>query len=192
MRRTILAAAIGALTLASASSASAAATQVFTVVNQAGVSQHALARVEHAVSEQSVELGRYWRTPTVVWGAGGWPVYLVVHTGAQVLVNNGATALPTDAYHWMSATGPQIFVPTDGNASINGLWSQYVSHEVMETLVDPSGLAFEVCDPVGTSEYKLDGVWVSDFVFPSYLQPRSAGPWDVLGALTSPSTASPT
>jgi hypothetical protein len=70
------------------------------------------------------------------------------------------------------------------------LWSRGWSHEIVETLVDPDltnrwalGLR-EVGDPVENVTYSLDGVQVSDFVFPSYF--GGSGPYDQAGAQTSP------
>jgi hypothetical protein len=65
-------------------------------------------------------------------------------------------------------------------------WSGYLSHEVIEALIDPSGsrdlfgkLA-EACDPVAQDWYRLDGTWVSDFVYPQWFKPGSLGPFDYL------------
>lgn len=62
------------------------------------------------------------------------------------------------------------------------------SHEVMELLTneycDPGGR--EVCDPVNGSTYKIDGVLLADFVYPSYYLLGSAPPWDHVGALNAP------
>jgi hypothetical protein len=73
-------------------------------------------------------------------------------------------------------------------------------HEVCETLVDPGinlwaigrrGLvwAYEVCDAVEEEEFLLDGVYMSDFVYPAYFEvfrkPRSTQ-FDYLNKLTRP------
>lgn len=61
-------------------------------------------------------------------------------------------------------------------------WSKTVSHEALEMIIDPQGnnliltildgknihILKEVCDPPENFSYKIDGVVVSDFVFPSY------------------------
>lgn len=76
----------------------------------------------------------------------------------------------------------------------NVSWSITVSHELLEMLVDPyinltvfveneqgggTLFAYEVCDACEADEfgYKIDGVdgvLVSDFVFPSWFEPRQA------------------
>lgn len=71
----------------------------------------------------------------------------------------------------------------------NTMWSLAASHEAIEMLLDPLGASFrdgpdprgsgkrvrflmEVCDPCQSfgCAYALDGVWVSDFVLPSFYQ----------------------
>jgi hypothetical protein len=78
-----------------------------------------------------------------------------------------------------------VIVAWDGVASD---LSAVLSHEVIETLVDPSTTGTEVCDPVAWNEYMVGGVPVSDFVLPAWLTPGSAGPWDLARALTAPGT----
>jgi hypothetical protein len=82
-----------------------------------------------------------------------------------------------------------------------------LSHELLEMLVDPKGTRFiqaadldpysghqqvnylvEVCDPVAVYSYKIDGVPVSDFVFPSFYDPRATGDVDRAGFLARPLT----
>jgi hypothetical protein len=54
--------------------------QTITVVNQANVRPAALALVENAVVAQSLQVRAAWGTPCVVFGPGGWKLYL--KTGA--------------------------------------------------------------------------------------------------------------
>jgi hypothetical protein len=73
-------------------------------------------------------------------------------------------------------------------------------HELCETLIDPGinlwaigtrGLvwAYEVCDAVEEEEFVLDGVYMSDFVYPAYFEafrkPRSTQ-FDYLNKVTRP------
>lgn len=59
-----------------------------------------------------------------------------------------------------------------------------LSHELLELLIDPTAdrsvslfeesgdtLSFEVCDPVQADTYEINGVTVSDFVYPMYFSP---------------------
>ena len=82
-----------------------------------------------------------------------------------------------------------------------------ISHEVLEMLVDPWGNRFtlgpdidpgfqdqevfylvEVCDPCEATHYPVDGVEVSDFVYPSFYDPKGVAPFDFKGALAAPLT----
>lgn len=74
--------------------ASASAAQTFTVENRAHVNARQLARVEAALVVQSGQLVRYWHTPTVKFGPGGWKIEL--RRGADY-PSGGHSAIPT----WM-------------------------------------------------------------------------------------------
>lgn len=104
---------------------------------------------------------------------------------------------PTAAgYHFNPGGWPETRVFAKGDFEEGGLAAVSVtlSHEVMEMLVDPAvnlyaiGPAkvngksrsviypYEVCDPVQGGKYAIDGVMVSDFVFPEWFEPeRHAG-----------------
>lgn len=54
-----------------------------------------------------------------------------------------------------------------------------------DTPVDPTIYAMEIADPVERAYFKVDGVLVTDFVFPAYFQPwRENGPVDYLGVIS--------
>lgn len=154
--------------------------QTITVINQALARPDALARVERAEVAQSVQLHAAWGTPCVQFGRGGWPLHLLM---------GGASSVPEHNYDGE----PILFVYTTGLTYQS--WSAVFSHEVLEALVNPTtanvyyrgettvtaqglgggepaeeqvGGTVEVVDPVADRGYKLDGVWVSDFVFPAY------------------------
>ncbi|HUO62378.1 MAG TPA: hypothetical protein VMT97_01650 [Terriglobales bacterium] len=63
--------------------------------------------------------------------------------------------------------------------------SVVASHELAEMLVDPGDnlwcvgpkgrfYAYEVCDPVEQEQFKLDGIPMSDFLYPAYFQKQRA------------------
>lgn len=179
--------------------------QTITVVNQAHVRPSQLARLERAVSAQSIQLRAAWGTPCAQFGPGGWKLYLKV---------GGITA---HGEHYYDAV-PYAIVWTSG-APLEG-WSRDLSHETLEMLEDPTlqvryyadGSTYmrEVADPVEWAGYRLDGVYVSDFVLPSWFAGAStdsditcsgqtcvdhspliaadgnAGPWDEMHVLTGP------
>ena len=133
--------------------------QAITVINQAGVRPFALAKVENAVVDQSMQLRAAWGTPCVQFGAGGWPLYLR---------DEGISAHYTDPLQIEVSTGGYTYQA----------WSSTFSHELMETLVDPTTVSdygtgptggnIEVADPVEHNAYRLGGTWISDFVLPSW------------------------
>ena len=106
------------------------------------------------------------------------------------------------AYHRTTNGVPDIEIGvdlfsslTEGSESMSG----GVSHEILELcgdaganewadLQDVSGQtrARENCDAVQNTGYEAsNGVWVSNFVLPSYYIPQAPGPWDALGVMTS-------
>jgi hypothetical protein len=89
-------------------------------------------------------------------------------------------------YHNLNNRGiPYGFVFTDVAAKMGEPWSTTLSHEVLELLADPdvnllvvgphpkqpNAVAlrtYEVCDPVQSDSYDIDGIAVSNFVTPLY------------------------
>lgn len=174
MRKTILTTAVAFAFISASASA-----QTFTVVNQAHVRPGALAKVERAIAAQSHQLAAAWGTPLASFGPGGWPLYLEPNLNGWSLhyapfdTGLGSFAGDTACSHRPDVTMPCALV------SVGQDWTIKVSHEVMETLADPSGQGEEVCDPVEDWAYRLDGVWVSDFVFPA----SAIGRRDQMGVL---------
>src|SRR5262249_26470361 len=78
--------------------------------------------------------------------------------------------------------------------------SLVASHELAEMLVDPAGnlwatghdnklYAYEICDAVEEEKFKIDGLVMSDFVYPTYYQKyrkRNSVKFDHLGHITRP------
>src|ERR1700729_3153338 len=154
---------------ASAACPAGVPTQTLTVVDQARVKSSMLAWVTRAVSTQSMQLRRAWGTPCVTFGPGGWHVYLKI--GAQA----------HGVHLWYGA--PYALVWTGGGPVES--WSRDFSHEILEMLVDPEtnrsvfdegvGRIVEVADPVEWHGYRLDGVYVSDFVLPAWVAGATTG-----------------
>lgn len=80
---------------------------------------------------------------------------------------------------------------TTGSSSV----SMGLSHELLEAAGDPYVNAWrddghgreyaqELCDAVQEQGYTIDGITVSNFVFPPFFAPGSAGPFDMLGTVT--------
>ncbi len=164
---------------ASAACPAGVPTQTLTIVDQARVKWSVLARVTRAVSAQSMQLRRAWGTPCVTFGPGAWHVYLKI--GAQ----------PRGVHLWYGA--PYALVWTGGGTVES--WSRDFSHEILEMLVDPEtnrsvfddgvGRIVEVADPVEWHGYRLDGVYVSDFVLPAWFAGATTGEPTCVGSSCS-------
>jgi len=143
--------------------------QTITIINQARVKSAALARVTRAISAQSMQLRAAWGTPCATFGPGGWRVYLKIGRAAH------------GEHFWF---GQPYAITWTGGGTVEG-WSRDLSHEVLEMLVDPTtnrdvyyngvGRVVEVADPVEWDGYRLDGVFVSDFVLPSWFAGATTG-----------------
>lgn len=171
--------------------------QTITVVNDADVRFGVLKRVEHAVARQSLVLRRYWQTPCVRFGPAGWPLTIVTEmpsipgepAGIAGVHDYGPTGDIGTAGTWM-------IVETYGAPA--EAWSEDLDHEVIEALVDPDVDRYvdetlvEVCDPVENRPgyQAANGVWLSDFVCPSWFMPGRRGPWDLLRLTHGPGDVS--
>jgi hypothetical protein len=149
--------------------------QTLTVTNGAGIGDARLSQVERAVQDQSAELARYWGTPVVRYGPGGWPVTITSDPNAP-------------ASHGASSGQPFAIVDNNDGSWLG--WTYEFSHEIMEMLVDPLPDApthqIEVCDQTGTLMYRLDGVTVADFVTPAWATPTAPGPYDRMRQINAP------
>ena len=144
--------------------------QTITVVNQAGVRPATLARVERAVSAQSLQVHAAWGTPCAQFAPGGWKLYLKI---------GGSEPRGEHDYYGQ----PYALVWT-GGGSVES-WSRDVSHEVIEMLEDPtldvrylhdgSTWQREIAAPVEGLGYRFDAA-------PAI----NAGPWDQMRALAAP------
>lgn len=104
----------------------------------------------------------------------------------QLVIANDSDEAGALGYHDLTRAGQplgKVFVRS--TLAAGGLWSVTFSHEVLEILIDPNInlcafdesagrlYAYEVCDAVEADglAYKIDGVWVSDFVLPGWFEP---------------------
>ena len=97
----------------------------------------------------------------------------------------------------------KVFVKTARDAGVK--WTVTASHELLELLADPAInltvcttennnlvlYAYEICDPCQADEfgYTIDGVAVSDFLFPSWFETfhrSGAVPFDYCGRISAP------
>jgi hypothetical protein len=111
-------------------------------------------------------------------------------------------------YHEMNAAGvPFGFVFTELVKELKEPWTVTFSHEALELLADSEANLlvagphpadpkkevfhwYEMCDAVQDEKYKVDGIWVSNFVLPLYFTPdaEAGGRNDFLGRIYKKST----
>jgi hypothetical protein len=148
-------------------------TQTITVVDQARVKPAVLAGVTGAITAQSLQLRAAWGTPCVIFAAGGWRLYLKV--GGQ----------PHGLHLWYGQ--PYALVWTGGGTAES--WSRDFSHVDPETdrsvYHDGVGQIVEVADPVEWDGYRLNGVFVSDFVLPAWFAGATTGEPTCVGSSCS-------
>jgi hypothetical protein len=106
------------------------------------------------------------------------------------------------AWHDLGPNGePLIKVFTNDTEDAGLSPSLGLSHEIAESLSDPNAnitvqgfdnngrpalLYREIADPVESTTYQINGLYVSDFVTPNWFVPHSKGPWDFMNQTTGP------
>lgn len=146
-----------------------------------------LAKVAAAVTTQmSAHVGANWlvqgASVSVSDGTG-----LAPGTIAFALVDDLPDAPGAIAYHATDGTGlPVAFLALDTCSSLDDV-STGISHECCETLGDAEcnlwagteGIFYarELCDAVESTSYDLDGIRLSDFVYPSFFTEGAQGPY---------------
>jgi len=107
----------------------------------------------------------------------------------QLVFLDDAVAANLSGYHDITKNGQpisKVFIKT--TIAAGQKVSTTASHELLEMMIDPGAqmwaqsvdgkwYAYEMCDAVEEEEYRIDGVAVCDFVYPSFFeswhQPRS-------------------
>jgi hypothetical protein len=174
-----------ALLLSLAASAHAACARPLHVLDY-GIPRHQLRRTEDAIADVANRALRWhWHTPRICFARTGWRIYLIRRTGP----------LGSYGYHSVDPAGNPYAVAYGIPLSVgntDSYFSYTLSHEVFETLVDPSAVALdgafhrEIADPVvGDETYGVDGIYLADWVYPSWFVPHSHGPWDAGRVLAS-------
>jgi hypothetical protein len=145
----------------------------------------------------------------------GWgtPARLVkankeIHGAWTMVFLDNADVKDAEGYHDIKKNGlplSKVFVvPT---VEQGDKVSVTACHELAEMLVDPAAnlwsdgprgtiWAYEVCDPVEDDVFPVDGIPMSDFVYPSYfelfrLKQRKTAPYDYLDKLKKPFSLRP-
>jgi hypothetical protein len=119
----------------------------------------------------------------------------------QIVVLDNSDQAGTAGYHDLTSAGlpmGKVFAETD--RQYNQCWTVTLSHELLEMLEDPdinlvafgpdeNLWAYEMCDVVEDDSYgyEIDGVAVSDFVYPAFFESfREGVSFDHTGQLHAP------
>ena len=108
-------------------------------------------------------------------------------------------------YHFTNNGFPIASIFALDDMRDDGTISDTLSHEILEMLVDPAvnlyayrpghgsrparGYFYEVCDPVQCVKYEIDGILVTNFVYPEWYEfiwPEGSRKFDHMGSLTKP------
>jgi hypothetical protein len=160
---------------------------IIQVINQSGVVSEAefQAGVAGVNLQMTTDFQAAWGLPTVVTTsvtAGSWKVYV-----------KDVTDQPGTLGYHNPGTPPVAFVFAQDAMNDGLTWTGTLSHEVLEMRVDPQvdqvagGLIKEIGDPVEFHFYVTpNGVTVSDFVFPSWFDPKGVAPFDQMRVARTP------
>jgi hypothetical protein len=147
----------------------------------------------------SKDFAPVWGVDAIVdAGGNGWPITIRDYPGP----NDPSGSL---GYHDLGHNFQPYGVVFAKLALDNGIsWTSVASHEGLETLADPlinstvfvdtsggygtSGflIALEVCDAPESLSYSINGVQVSDFVYPGWFVPGYTGQCDQLRQVAGP------
>jgi hypothetical protein len=145
------------------------------------------------------------------WGIGAQIIFCEHNPpkdAYQIVVYDKARSKDDDGYlgyHFSPEGYPIASIFALDDMSEDGSISETLSHELLEMLVDPAcnlyahrpawgtrpgrGYFYEVCDPVQSLKYEIDGIRVSDFVYPEwyeYVWKRGSRRFDHLDKVKSP------
>ena len=178
------------------------------VINRSTLVGHAeLSQVTDALRKQLQE------DYSPAWGVGA---EISVQSQAapaswQLVILDDSDQADALGYHELTKSGrPLGKVFARSVQQSGGQWSVAASHELLEMMADPdinlaaegfapddhslaAFYAYENCDPVQGDTYAIDGVHVSNFVFPEFFEvnPARGSRFDHLGLVSAPFTLRP-
>ena len=141
-----------------------------------------------------------------VWGWGANLKFDAKKFDMKVIIKDTAGAGAYLGYHIKDGI-PTTYIFAKDDIADSGEYTSTLSHELLEMIADPAvnlyaigkfryrgrsrtGLfGLEVCDPVESNYYKIDGVTVSDWVRPEWFEPEHAKgemKTDFLGVVDAP------
>ena len=121
-----------------------------------------------------------------------------------IILTDESPCIACWGFHDIVKSVPMAYITTEG---LDGqiTWTEIVSHELVEMLVDPNVAlwaakdmpegpysppptfyALETADPVQGNHFRLNGYWMADFVYRSWFTQHSNGPYDYQRKLSAP------
>ncbi len=180
--------------------------ETIAVINQSTVLSDAniLPAVAAIQTQILRDFGKFWAYARLVFYPGSQAATIPA-TYWQVAITDNSDVAGALGYHDITASGQplgKVFAETTIQAGLN--WSVTLSHEILEMLGDPNvNLAaemddaqgnptifrsYETGDPVEDDSlgYLINGVLVSNFVYPSWFEPSGQPPYDFQRKVTAP------
>jgi hypothetical protein len=176
------------------------------ILNQSNgaVADADVATMEAAITRQIQAVASAWNreaaTVTFYSDAGAVPAGAYGVAIVPTIDGQPAGVVGYHAENWGLVAAQPILANAQ---TLTGDWSvsSTLSHEVLEMFIDPAcnlwadngqGTCYslEVCDPVEAPTYPdpVNGVSVSNFVFPSWFDPQGTAPFDKQRQVTAPFT----
>lgn len=168
------------------------------------------AMVRHYMTAQQIQITRDFRPH---WGSNALCVFVpeghsVPKNAWQCVLLDSAGEAGALGFHETTKDGMPVMLVGVGDAMNDGLsWSVTCSHEVLETLADPwidntipvtiDGISYqfarEICDASEDDmyAYSINGVQMSDFVYPSWFDPDGKPPFTFRDAVHAPFALAP-
>jgi hypothetical protein len=153
------------------------------VINQSKILEDSdLIRILSAINKALPELCQAWNKPLI-------QTNLAKRTKKSWINISDCLNPPMYGYHSV-INGHPIGRAYITNSDLN-LSSKIISHEIFEMIVNPylevrSGYQLEVCDPVMNNTFEIDGIVLSDWIYPSWFCETGLKPFNKLDTLIKP------
>ncbi len=156
------------------------------IINQSKIlSYRDLLKIINAVNRSLPEICTAWNKPLIQVS------FQSRQRNMPYLIISDCKSPPVYGYHTYTsgyATG-RVYIITD-NLAEN---SKTISHEIFEMVVNPKmeltsdkGMYLEVCDPVMENSFDIDGIAISDWVYPSWFSKAGSSPYNKLNTFIRP------
>jgi hypothetical protein len=163
---------------------------VITIQNESKSTTNA--DVRHAIRALQKQIDRDFAP---VWGLTAKLVFGEAQARAmRVVIRDVSDEAGDLGYHFSGDGYPVTYVFAKDDIDAFKEYTSTLSHELLEMIADPGAnlyadgfyrikrrrrraamIPYEVCDAVQDFRYKIDGVYVSDFLYPEWFEPEHKG-----------------